>query len=625
LRVCLIDIRLILDLSDAVTSLASNSVGLLVGLHRGVLQKYDTESAIHVEGKKLHNGKIVSIAQEDDSILTFGQNGICSSHSLNGLDLEYVCYNDTSAPLISVAFHANIAFLLRGENEIIALNSSGFYPPLWKIQSTFALTCLAATESHIFAGTKSGRIFGWDNADQQASFEVTKQTAGINFLLADEDVLYSASDDNTIVQWSIGSSEVLNTLQRSSATALGHLGPVNSLSLCNNVLFSAGSDLTVRRWNVFNGKHEDLYFGHARKVNVVLCHNGSVFSGGDNFAVLLYKPTLPQAIVKKTTTLIGAATSKAQRNIKRVTARVDSAYSLPVSLIIIPSFAAGVVIIILLVLACWLRRKDSNVTTSPLDSMAKSGVTDSEATNTNTMLRTLVPTTMGLSMHAQLEINPVYISRGSLLAKGGGGYLYNAKLIGQGLIALHGENVVQKLVTVSGRSARESFDQEVAIMAMLSTFPHFCKLVGYTLNPLSMILKYYPSGSLDAWITRHTYGKRVALQLVYEISKAVFIMHSNFLAHCDLKTQNVLVESKDGDIHAYVTDFGITQVLSEKILAAKLFSVINLRGLSVRFASPEAFRAFKTKDYTKSDFKMYDIYSLACVMVELLTRKLPWS
>jgi serine/threonine protein kinase len=257
--------------------------------------------------------------------------------------------------------------------------------------------------------------------------------------------------------------------------------------------------------------------------------------------------------------------------------------------------------------------------------MAKSGVTDSEATNTNTMLRTLVPTTMGLSMHAQLEINPVYISRGSLLAKGGGGYLYKAKLIGQGLIALHGENVVQKLVTVSGRSARESFDQEVAIMAMLSTFPHFCKLVGYTLNPLSMILKYYPSGSLDAWITRHTYGKRVALQLVYEISKAVFIMHSNFLAHCDLKTQNVLVESKDGDIHAYVTDFGITQVLSEKILAAKLFSVINLRGLSVRFASPEAFRAFKTKDYTKSDFKMYDIYSLACVMVELLTRKLPWS
>jgi serine/threonine protein kinase len=102
-------------------------------------------------------------------------------------------------------------------------------------------------------------------------------------------------------------------------------------------------------------------------------------------------------------------------------------------------------------------------------------------------------------------------------------------------------------------------------------------------------------------------------------------MHCYYLAHCDLKPQNVLVEVVDGIPTCYLTDFGITQVLSETILASRAFNVINLKGLSVFYAAPEAFTWFRTKIYTGVDFKKFDVYSLACVVLELLTRKTPWS
>jgi serine/threonine protein kinase len=102
-------------------------------------------------------------------------------------------------------------------------------------------------------------------------------------------------------------------------------------------------------------------------------------------------------------------------------------------------------------------------------------------------------------------------------------------------------------------------------------------------------------------------------------------MHEHFLAHCDIKTQNVLVEVNASVPSCYLTDFGITQILSEKIIATKSFNVINLRGLSVQYAAPEAFLNFRSKNYIGVDFKKYDVYSFACVAYEVLGRKFPWN
>ncbi|KAI3656610.1 hypothetical protein MP638_005084 [Amoeboaphelidium occidentale] len=162
-------------------------------------------------------------------------------------------------------------------------------------------------------------------------------------------------------------------------------------------------------------------------------------------------------------------------------------------------------------------------------------------------------------------------------------------------------------------------------MIMLNTFPHFCKIIGFTENPLSMILKYYPDGSLHSFLFSRNLLKISTVKVLKEIAFALKTMHSNFLAHCDIKTQNVLVEVENGIPSCYLTDFGITQILSEKIVATKAFNVINLKGLSTNYASPEAFGNFRSKNYNSVDFKKYDIYSLGCVTYEALTRTAPWK
>jgi len=173
--------------------------------------------------------------------------------------------------------------------------------------------------------------------------------------------------------------------------------------------------------------------------------------------------------------------------------------------------------------------------------------------------------------------------------------------------------------------SEEAFFQEVGIMIMLSTFPNFCRLIGYTANPATIILQYYPDGSLNDWIQGNKLDNAVIVKLSKEISSALKIMHFHYLAHCDIKTQNVLIGILDGQPTCYLTDFGITQVLSEKIIASRSFNVISLRGLSVHYAAPEALNWFRTKSYIGVDFRMFDVYSLACILLELLTRKKPWG
>jgi serine/threonine protein kinase len=110
---------------------------------------------------------------------------------------------------------------------------------------------------------------------------------------------------------------------------------------------------------------------------------------------------------------------------------------------------------------------------------------------------------------------------------------------------------------------------------MLSSFPHFCKIIGYTEKPLSMVLKYYPEGSLFDWFHKNASDKTVRIKILKEIAKALSTMHSHYLAHCDLKSQNVLIEVSQGIPSCFLTDFGITQILSDQIVAARMFNIIN--------------------------------------------------
>jgi hypothetical protein len=250
-----------------------------------------------------------------------------------------------------------------------------------------------------------------------------------------------------------------------------------------------------------------------------------------------------------------------------------------------------------------------------------SSVSSSEIT---TNLETVVNTVIGISKHAAFLVLNSNVATIKKLASGGGGEIFLARVMNSFLNEKTGNIVIQKIVFVKNVKSEEAFYQEVGIMIMLSTFPNFCRLIGYTVHPASMILQYYPGGSLYTWIKENIVGRNVLLKLSKEITSALKIMHSCYLAHCDIKSQNVLIEVENNIPTCYLTDFGVSQVLSDMIIASREFNVINLKGLSVHYAAPEAFEWFRSKK-SGVDFKKFDVYSFACVLLELLSRQTPWN
>jgi serine/threonine protein kinase len=105
-------------------------------------------------------------------------------------------------------------------------------------------------------------------------------------------------------------------------------------------------------------------------------------------------------------------------------------------------------------------------------------------------------------------------------------------------------------------------------------------------------------------------------------------MHKVQLAHCDLKPDNILIdEDRPGHFKCVITDFGICHVLSESIIDAKSFNHINVRGVSVRYAAPEAFERFRRRTITSTpdEIKSGDVFSIGMILYEMLNRKSPWN
>ncbi|KAI3659938.1 hypothetical protein MP638_004965 [Amoeboaphelidium occidentale] len=265
-----------------------------------------------------------------------------------------------------------------------------------------------------------------------------------------------------------------------------------------------------------------------------------------------------------------------------------------------------VLLVAILALTVWLRKKFSLKTTSPKETSPVETSVITSWTGLSTQLQTIVP----LSVHAEFKQEPANFVPVKKIAEGGGGKVFLCQLKSTPL-----------------KISEDAFNQEVAINIMFGTYPFFVDIVGFAVNPYSIILRYYEDGSLYEWIKKSQGRARTStsLKVIFEIASAISTMHGHFIAHCDLKPQNILIQLKEGVPTCFITDFGIAQVLSDKVVATKMFTIVSLRGLSAFYASPESFQNFRKKDYQKADYKKYDMYSFASIMYEVVTRKIQWS
>jgi serine/threonine protein kinase len=177
---------------------------------------------------------------------------------------------------------------------------------------------------------------------------------------------------------------------------------------------------------------------------------------------------------------------------------------------------------------------------------------------------------------------------------------------------------------------KDAFWQEISIMWKFRDHAMFCKVYGYSKDPASMIMKYYPMGDLSHFIARKNdkfpYSKLLVVSLILQYCKGIEIMHNASIVHNDIKPANCLLEDHMGELKLIIADFGITTIVSESALHVKAFNVSSLKGASIQYAAPEVLKRNRGGPGVHSIalLKAGDSYSLAATMLAMMQRRGAW-
>ena len=164
--------------------------------------------------------------------------------------------------------------------------------------------------------------------------------------------------------------------------------------------------------------------------------------------------------------------------------------------------------------------------------------------------------------------------------------------------------------------AAERFLREISIVAKL-THPHIVPLLdsGETDGRLWFVMPLLPGKSLRDKLTREKQlpiGESV--RICYEVAMALAYAHSHGVAHRDVKPENVLISGGS----AAVADFGLVKVIAEATRGQSLTQTGTAVGTTY-YMSPEQATGEQNIDGRT------DIYSLGCMLYEMLTGEPPFT
>ncbi|KAH9990629.1 kinase-like domain-containing protein [Russula compacta] len=123
------------------------------------------------------------------------------------------------------------------------------------------------------------------------------------------------------------------------------------------------------------------------------------------------------------------------------------------------------------------------------------------------------------------------------------------------------------------------------------------------------------AGDLHSVIRKFTFFREDELikRVFVQIIDALEYCHSRGVYHRDLKLENILVSAQSGDIDVFVADFGLAT--TSKMTASSC-------GTS-NFMSPESLVAYR--DHRPYSTVEGDIWSLGCILAEMIANVLPWT
>ncbi|HVV16099.1 MAG TPA: serine/threonine-protein kinase [Polyangia bacterium] len=117
--------------------------------------------------------------------------------------------------------------------------------------------------------------------------------------------------------------------------------------------------------------------------------------------------------------------------------------------------------------------------------------------------------------------------------------------------------------------------------------------------------------------TQGPLGVGRVLKIMDQVAASLAEAHANGIVHRDMKPENVFIETREGEDHVKVLDFGIAKVVGDERSVPALTAVGQTLG-TLEFMSPEQLRGQKLDGRS-------DIYALGMMSYEMLTGSLPFA
>ena len=201
------------------------------------------------------------------------------------------------------------------------------------------------------------------------------------------------------------------------------------------------------------------------------------------------------------------------------------------------------------------------------------------------------------------------------LGKGGMGVVF---------LALRNDDVFHKVVAlkVIGDVADspemdlvQRFKQERQILAGLD-HPNIARILdgGNTNDGRPFyVMEYIPGSPIDEYCAQMNVDVPTRVRMMAQVCDAVDYLHANAIAHRDIKPQNILV-TIDGRVK--LVDFGIAKIETVRGVLGSAPRAEPTMIMTPGYASPEQIAG-------DSSGKSGDVYSVAAVLYQLLTGRLP--
>ncbi len=192
---------------------------------------------------------------------------------------------------------------------------------------------------------------------------------------------------------------------------------------------------------------------------------------------------------------------------------------------------------------------------------------------------------------------------------------------------------------------RTAFDRRVAIKVILGTYatdpdmrrrfareaktvarlhhPHILPLIefGDEQGVLYLVMPFIEGGTLTGYLRRHLPDVHEVSTIFLQILDAVEYAHDEGLIHRDIKSSNVLLESRrNGPPYAYLADFGLVRTIQQAELESSYAGTpIPLEQVpgTPQYMAPEQTLGIVTPST--------DIYALGVLLYQMLTGELPYN